>query len=78
MTTNSVTTKELAKLLGVSVASVNYYTNMGLFKIKDRRGNVRLYDRHETLSTFEKIRHLKMEGYSLRLIQRRLNRGYNL
>ena len=77
-THNQVSSKELAKLLGVSNATVNYYTNLGLFSIKDRKGNVRLYDKGEALSIFEKIRKLRKEGYSLRLIQQRLERGYTL
>ena len=73
-----VTTKELAKLLRISVASVNYYTNLGLFQIKDRKGNARLYDRSETLGIFEAIQHLRKEGYSLRLIQKKLDKGYDI
>ncbi len=73
-----VTTKKLAKLLGISVASVNYYTNLGLFNVKDRQGNTRLYDRNEVTSVFEVIRQLKKDGYSLRLIQKKLAKGYNI
>jgi len=75
---NLVTTKDLAKLLGVSVASINYYTNLGLFNAKDRKGNVRLYDKNEVTATYAKIKQLRKEGYSLRLIQQRLQKGYNL
>ena len=35
MTETLVTTEELVKILGISSATVNYYTNLGLFKIKD-------------------------------------------
>ncbi len=73
-----VTTKELAKILGISVASVNYYTNMGLFQIRDRKGNKRLYGRAEVVGVFERIRQFRKEGYPLRLIQQRLERGYNI
>ena len=72
-----VSTKELAKALSVSVATVNYYTNLGLFKIHNRRGNLRLYDKRETVSVFEKIQQLRREGYSLRLIQQRFEKGYS-
>ena len=63
MTENLVTSEELVKLLGVSSATVNYYTNLGLFKIKDRRGNRRLYEKNE-------IRELHD--------QERLNKGYRI
>lgn len=74
---NLVSTKSLAKTLGVSGATVNYYTNLGLFKITDRRGNVRLYDKREMSSVFEKIQQLRREGYSLRLIQQKFEKGYS-
>jgi len=64
--------------LGISVASVNYYTNLGLFQIKDRKGNARLYDKDEVSRVFESIHKLRKEGYPLRLIQQRLEKGYNI
>ncbi|UCD54878.1 MAG: MerR family transcriptional regulator [Candidatus Omnitrophota bacterium] len=70
--------KELAKILRVSAATINYYTNMGLFKPTDRKGNLRLYNRRETVGIFEKIQQLRREGYSLRLIQQRLEKGYSV
>lgn len=78
MNDNLITTKQLAELLGISVASVNYYTNLGLFNIKDRKGNKRLYDKNEVTTTYEEICRLRREGYSLRLIQQKLEKGYNI
>ena len=78
MSANLISTKELAKFLGISVASVNYYTNLGLFKISDREANARLYNRNEIKGIFDEIRRLRKEGYSLRLIQQRLTRGYHI
>jgi DNA-binding transcriptional MerR regulator len=75
---NVLTTEELAKLLEISVATVNYYTNLGLFSVKDRKGNARLYDKKETASIFEKIQQLRREGYSLKLIHQKLEKGYNM
>lgn len=73
-----ISTKELARLLGMSTATITYYINMGLFKVKDRSGNARLYDKRETISIFEKIYKLRKEGYSLRLIQKKLEKGYRI
>lgn len=73
-----ITTYQLAKLLGVSVASINYYTNLGLYKIKDRKGNARLYDRDAVSTTYKTIQRLRKEGYSLMLIKQRLDRGYSV
>lgn len=73
-----ITTYQLAKLLGVSVASINYYTNLGLYKVKDRKGNARLYDRDAVSTTYKTIQRLRKEGYSLMLIKQRLDRGYSV
>ena len=78
MTENLVTLEELAKLLGVSSATVNYYTNLGFFKVRDRRGNRRLYEKGEVRELHEQIRKMRREGYSLRIIQERLNKGYKI
>ncbi|MBN2483893.1 MAG: MerR family transcriptional regulator [Candidatus Omnitrophica bacterium] len=68
-----VTTKELARGLAISVASVNYYTNLGLFDVEERQGNVRLYDLTDAKKRFRKIKDLRRSGYSLRIIQKELN-----
>ncbi len=78
MRNSLITTYQLAKLLGISIASVNYYTNLGLFKIKDRKGNARLYDRDEISNTYKTIQRLRKEGYSLMLIKQRLDKGYSI
>ena len=78
MERNLVTSQELAKLLSVSNATINYYTNMGLFHIQDRRGNVRLYEKNETRQLYEQIRKMRKEGYSLRIIHERLQQGYKI
>jgi len=78
MRNNLITTHQLAKLLGISVASVNYYTNLGLFKIKDRKGNARLYDREAINNTYMTVQRLRKEGYSLMLIKQRLDKGYSV
>jgi len=78
MGNSRITTYQLAKLLGISVASVNYYTNLGLFKIKDRKGNARLYDRNAVSNTYKTIQRLRKEGYSLMLIKQRLDKGYSV
>jgi len=73
-----VTTKELARGLAISIASVNYYTNLGLFDVQERRGNVRLYDLLKIQKRFQKIKDLRRSGYSLRVIQKELNKKGSL
>lgn len=68
-----VSSKDLARGLAISVASVNYYTNLGLFDVTERKGNVRLYDLADTKKRFRKIKDLRRNGYSLRVIQKELN-----
>ena len=78
MTETLVTSEELVKLLSISSATVNYYTNLGLFKVKDRRGNRRLYEKNEIKELHDQIRKMRREGYSLRIIQERLQKGYRI
>ena len=73
-----ITGQEVVKLLGVSPATVNYYTNLGLFQVKDRKGNVRLYEKQEVKELHDQIRKMRKEGYSLRIIQERLQKGYKI
>jgi DNA-binding transcriptional MerR regulator len=62
--------KEVAKILRISPATVNYYGNIGLFQVAERRGNTRFYEKGDILARFEKIKSLRKQGYSLSLIQR--------
>lgn len=73
-----VTSQELVGLLGVSAATINYYTNLGLFRISDRRGNMRLYEKNEIKELHDQIRKMRKDGYTLRIIQERLNKGYRI
>ena len=73
-----VTSQDLVGLLGVSSATINYYTNLGLFRISDRRGNQRLYEKNEIKELHDQIRKMRKEGYTLRIIQDRLQKGYHI
>ena len=64
--------KDIAKKLRLSYQSVNYYTNIGLFRVCANRGNKRLYSYHQIASNLSKIRELKRKGYSLRVIRNEL------
>lgn len=67
---NLITVDELSKLYLLSKATINYYTNMGLLHIADKRGNKRLYNKLAVEVRLEKIRNLRRSGYSLRLIRK--------
>ena len=75
---NLVSAKEIAKTLDMSVATVNYYTNLGLFTTTDRKGNVRLYNKRKTMEFFGKVRQLRKEGYSLLLIQKKFEKEHGV
>lgn len=64
--------KEVAALLHISLASVNYYTNIGLFRSQDRKGNMRVYNKERILKDFSRIKELRRRGYSLKLIRDQL------
>lgn len=67
-----ITAREIAQRLNISYQLVNYYTNIGLFKVYANEGNRRLYNYNEILKRFKKIRDLKRRGYSLRVIRNEL------
>jgi len=68
---NLISAKEIQAEYDISFSTINYYTNLGLLPIAGRRGNMRLYDPNQIKERMEKIRRLRHEGFSLRLIQRR-------
>jgi DNA-binding transcriptional MerR regulator len=59
---------ELAKKYKLSYQTVNYYTNLGLLKVYENRGNKRFYKRKEVQVRLEEISKLKRKGYPLRVI----------
>jgi hypothetical protein len=67
-----ITVKDIINKYNVSYQIVNHYTDFGLLPISLREGNVRFYDRNIVGKRLKKIRALMNEGYSLRLIRRRL------
>jgi len=66
---NLISIEEVVKLFNISKATVNYYTNLGLFHIADKKGNKRLYDKEEVERAVMRIRLLRRQGYTLKLIQ---------
>lgn len=48
---------EVAKVTGVPLSTVRYYTDIGLLKVASHtKGGYRLYDREEALSIIRKIK----------------------
>ena len=67
-----ISAKEIAQAYRITYQTVNYYTDLGLLSIVLKEGNVRYYDRDIVEMRLSEISKLKQEGYSLRLIRRRL------
>ena len=70
MSKRLITVEDIANQFALSKASVNYYTNIGLLSVYEKKGNRRLYDRDEVARRLEKIKEMMKIGYTLRLIQR--------
>ncbi len=60
---------EISKKFNISYQTINYYTNLGLLRVRKRDGNNRLYSTREVASSLSKVDKLKNQGYSLHLIR---------
>lgn len=67
-----ISAKDIMHKCELSYQSVNHYTDFGLLPVLLKKGNVRFYDRNVVKKRLRKIRELVEEGYSLRLIRKRL------
>jgi DNA-binding transcriptional MerR regulator len=67
-----ISAKELMKVFGISYQTVNHYTDFGLLPLVFKKGNVRFYDRGQAKQRLSRIAKLASEGYSLRLIRKKL------
>ncbi|MFH1269740.1 MAG: MerR family transcriptional regulator [Candidatus Omnitrophota bacterium] len=67
-----VSAKDIIRKYHITYQTVNHYTDFGLLPVSAKRGNVRFYDRALVGRRLQKIRDLAKEGYSLRLIRKRL------
>lgn len=67
-----VSAAEIVEKYGVTYQAVNHYTNLGLLQVVTKDGNVRMYAKAKVKARLAKIAKLVGEGYSLRLIRRKL------
>lgn len=66
---------EVAKLSGVSVRTIDYYTSSGLLNFERSKANYRLYP-DTVLQTLERIQLLKNQRMSIAEIKEALNSSY--
>jgi DNA-binding transcriptional MerR regulator len=67
-----ITAGDIMKRFNVSYQTVNHYTDFGLLRVVFKKGNARFYNKKEVKFRLAKIAKLAREGYSLRLIRRKL------
>lgn len=67
-----ITAKEISSKHNITYQTVNHYTDFGLLPVLTKKGNVRFYDSHLVDKRFKEIRSLVAQGYSLRLIRKKL------
>ena len=64
--------KDIMRKYKLSYQTVNHYTDFGLLQVSMKRGNTRFYERRILDKRIKKIKALIEEGYSLRLIRKKL------
>ncbi len=67
-----ISAKDIISKYHVSYQTVNHYTDFGLLPVLAKRGNVRFYDKILVGKRIVKIKEMMQEGYSLRLIRKRI------
>jgi DNA-binding transcriptional MerR regulator len=69
---NVISAKDIVHQYNITYQTVNHYTDFGLLPVLMKRGNVRFYDGEVIEKRMKQIEELKKEGYSLRLIRKKL------
>ena len=64
--------KDITSKYNITYQTVNHYTDFGLLPVRTKKGNVRFYDRELVGKRLKLIRDLGAQGYSLRLIRKKL------
>ncbi len=67
-----ISAKDLVSAFRISYHTVNHYTDVGLLPVAAKRGNVRFYNRNLVARRLKEIKLLAAQGYSLRLIRKRI------
>ncbi len=67
-----ISAKEIMERYNISYQMLNHYTDLGLLPILLKRGNVRYYNSVVVDKRIKKTRDFMKEGYSLRLVRKKL------
>lgn len=67
---------DLARQTGISKHSIYHYMKLGLIEESHRAPNNYCFFNERELSKLKRIRELRLEGYPLKLIQKKLNEEF--
>jgi len=67
-----ISAKDIVKKFNLAYCTLNYYTTIGLFPVVKKDGSNRLYDEAVVSEKLKKIHAMTAEGYTLRLIRKKL------
>lgn len=67
-----ISAKQISSSYHITYQTINHYTDLGLLPVSAKKGNVRYYDKGIVAKRLKEISVLAKEGYSLRLIRKRL------
>jgi DNA-binding transcriptional MerR regulator len=67
-----ISAKEISNKHNITYQTVNHYTDFALLPVITKKGNVRFYNSNLVDKRFKKIKSLIAQGYSLRLIRKKL------
>lgn len=67
-----VSAKEIMSRYHLTYQTVNHYTDFGLLPLAFKKGNIRFYDSKLVKQRVALITRLSREGYSLRLIKKKI------
>ena len=64
--------KDIVARYDISYPTVTHYTNLGFFKVVEKKGNKRLYDEEQVRERLGQIKKMIKEGYPLRMIREKI------
>ncbi len=67
-----ISAKDIVKKFNLAYHTINYYTTIGLLTVAKKDGSARLYDEAVVSERLKKIQAMMLEGYTLRLIRKKL------
>lgn len=70
-----ISAKEVVKKFNTSLQKINNYTTLGLLEVVAKNKNTRMYDEAKVGQRLAAVTKLLKEGYTLRLIRKKLEEG---